>query len=199
MGGGGGASLDNRVGEFARSLRAFAMAADPNVRFVRYEDVLAARAEGFELMGKWLGLWGSSLQSFVLACGKAQAEALGLADEVIDGTRNPAVGAAARDRHQASGGGGGSGGSGGSGGGGGGGGGGASNTAAAATTGGAAEAWCEGGGCEERTRRERMVLPPGAWREHFSAENAEKFERAHGTLLKGMGYLSSSSKPVAVQ
>ena len=35
--GGGGPSVDNRVGEFARSLRAFAMAADPNVRFVRYE------------------------------------------------------------------------------------------------------------------------------------------------------------------
>jgi hypothetical protein len=25
------------------------------------------------------------------------------------------------------------------------------------------EAGCEGGGCEGRTRRERMVLPPGAW------------------------------------
>jgi hypothetical protein len=37
---------------------------------VRYEDVLAARAEGFELMGKWFGLSGSALTSFVLACGK---------------------------------------------------------------------------------------------------------------------------------
>ena len=179
-GGGGGGIMDNRVGEFARSLRAFAMAADPNVRFVRYEDILAARAEGFELMGKWFGLKGSSLRSFVLACGKAQAEALGLGDEVL------LEGMPARERsgdldHGGGGGGGGGGGSGGV----------SKKTAVE-------EAWCDGGaGCEERTRRERMVLPPGAWREHFSEGNAERFERAHGTLLRGMGYLSS--KPVATQ
>jgi hypothetical protein len=74
---GGGNALDNRVGVFARSLRAFAMAADPNVRFVRYEDLLAAKADGFNLMGRWFGLSGSALTSFVGACGKAQAEAVG--------------------------------------------------------------------------------------------------------------------------
>jgi hypothetical protein len=47
---------------------------------------------------------------------------------------------------------------------------------------------CEGGGCEERSRRERMALPPGSWRDHFTTDNAARFQHAHGALLKGMGY-----------
>ena len=31
-------------------------------------------------------------------------------------------------------------------------------------------------------------MPPGAWREHFTDRNAEKFEREHGALLRSMGY-----------
>ena len=144
-----GGALDNRVGEFARSLRAFALATDPDVRFVRYEDLLAARAEGFELMGKWFGLSGSALTSFVLACGRAQAAALGLEDELRP------VGTATEN------------------------------------------AGCEGGRCDERWRREQTVLPPGAWREHFTAENEKRFERAHGTMLRSMGYLGGDRVSVS--
>lgn len=47
---------------------------------------------------------------------------------------------------------------------------------------------CEGGGCEERSRRTRRKLPPGAWRAHFTDQNAEKFDLEHGALLRSMGY-----------
>ena len=47
---------------------------------------------------------------------------------------------------------------------------------------------CEGGGCEERSRRTRRKLPPGAWRAHFTDRNAEKFDLEHGALLRSMGY-----------
>ena len=54
--GGGGVvgdlSLDTRVSEFVRSLRAFAVAADPDVRFVRYEDALRRRPSGIRTHGR---------------------------------------------------------------------------------------------------------------------------------------------------
>ena len=74
--GGGGVvgdlSLDTRVSEFVRSLRAFAVAADPDVRFVRYEDALVADRAGFELMGVWFGLDGEPLRHFADACDGAR-------------------------------------------------------------------------------------------------------------------------------
>lgn len=144
--GGGGVvgdlSLDTRVSEFVRSLRAFAVAADPDVRFVRYEDALVADRAGFELMGVWFGLDGEPLRHFADAC---------------DGARWRAT---ARD---------------------------APDPGADADR--ATE--CGQDGCEEISARSRTTLAPGAWREHFTAENAARFERSHGTLLRGMGYLAA--------
>ena len=50
---------------------------------------------------------------------------------------------------------------------------------------------CGQDGCEEISARSRTTLAPGAWQEHFTAENAARFERSHGTLLRGMGYLAA--------
>lgn len=144
--GGGGVvgdlSLDTRVSEFVRSLRAFAVAADPDVRFVRYEDALVADRAGFELMGVWFGLDGEPLRQFADACEGARARATetDASDPGADADR-------------------------------------------------ATE--CDPDGCEERGARSRTTLAPGAWREHFTAENAARFERSHGTLLRGMGYLAA--------
>ena len=146
--GGGGVvgdlSLDTRVSEFVRSLRAFAVAADPDVRFVRYEDALDADRAGFELMGVWFGLDGEPLRQFADACEGARARATKTERDASD------PGAVA-DR--------------------------------------ATE--CDPDGCEERGARARTTLAPGAWREHFTAENAARFERSHETLLRGMGYLAA--------
>ena len=143
-------SHDNAVGEFARSMRAFATAADDGVRFVRFEDLLAARPEGFELLGRWFGLSdGAELDAFVNACGRAQVEALGLGldDAAVDGEKEKAR------RVPEDG-----------------------------------EIYCDGGGCAESSH----LLPPGAWKEHFSERNAQRFEKEHATLLRSMGYLASS-------
>jgi len=31
-------------------------------------------------------------------------------------------------------------------------------------------------------------VPPGAWRSHFTPRNAARFDRAHGALLRSLGY-----------
>jgi hypothetical protein len=149
-------AVDSRVGDFARSLRAFARADDPNVIFVKYEELLRAKTDGLTLLSEWLGLK------------RGTAEMRAFVDACVDAREDARVGK----------------------GGGNGGGGGGDGDKDESNEGADAEIYslCEGGGCEERSRRARRTLPPGAWREHFTDRNAEKFEREHGALLRSMGY-----------
>ena len=149
-------AVDSRVGDFARSLRAFARADDPNVVFVKYEELLRAKTDGLTLLSEWLGLK------------RGTAEMRAFVDACVDAREDARVGK----------------------GGGNGGGGGGDGDKDESNEGADAEIYslCEGGGCEERSRRARRTLPPGAWREHFTDRNAEKFEREHGALLRSMGY-----------
>ena len=141
-------AVASRVGDFARSLRAFARAGDPDVVFVKYEELLGAKTDGLALLGEWLGLrrGGPEMRAFVEACVDARED-----------ERAGKVG---------------------------------SHTVHTNHTGADSEIYslCEGGGCEERSRRTRRTLPPGAWRAHFTDRNAEKFDLEHGALLRSMGY-----------
>ena len=141
-------AVDSRVGDFARSLRAFARAGDPDVVFVKYEELLGAKTDGLTLLGEWLGLrrGGAEMRAFVEACVDARED-----------ERAGKVGSHAGQTNH---------------------------------TGADSEIYslCEGGGCEERSRRTRRTLPPGAWRAHFTDRNAEKFDLEHGALLRSMGY-----------
>jgi hypothetical protein len=115
---------ENAANVFASSLRAFATRNDPNVRFVRYEDLLVATPLGFERLARWFGMCDEEdIQAFAEACADAQ-------------------------------------------------------TAAAAA--------------EEPPGRSNLAVPPGTWRQHFTRENAEKFEKTHGALLRSLGYPSSA-------
>ena len=141
-------AVASRVGDFARSLRAFARAGDPDVVFVKYEELLGAKTDGLTLLGEWLGLrrGGPEMRAFVEACVDARED-----------ERAGKVGSHAGHTNH---------------------------------TGADSEIYslCEGGGCEERSRRTRRTLPPGAWRSHFTDRNAEKFDLEHGALLRSMGY-----------
>ena len=136
-------AVDSRVGDFARSLRAFARAGDPDVVFVKYEELLGAKTDGLTLLGEWLGLrrGGAEMRAFVEACVDARED------------ERAGKGGSPGDRADSE-----------------------------------IYSLCEGGGCEERSRRTRRKLPPGAWRAHFTDRNAEKFDLEHGALLRSMGY-----------
>ena len=106
---------------FASSLRFFAARSDENVRFVRFEDLLVASHAGFELLGRWFGLYErADVDAFADACVRAQT------DWAADA---PPAGA----------------------------------------------------------------VPPGAWRSHFTARNAARFDEVHGALLRALGYPDSGT------
>ena len=106
---------------FASSLRFFAARSDENVRFVRFEDLLVASHAGFELLGRWFGLYErADVDAFADACVRAQT------DWAADA---PPAGA----------------------------------------------------------------VPPGAWRGHFTARNAARFDEVHGALLRALGYPDSGT------
>ena len=69
-------AVDSRVGDFARSLRAFARAGDPDVVFVKYEELLGAKTDGLTLLGEWLGLrrGEAEMRAFVEACVDARED-----------------------------------------------------------------------------------------------------------------------------
>ena len=51
---------------------------------------------------------------------------------------------------------------------------------------------------QEKTRGQsanesEKSVPPGTWRGHFTAQNAKRFDEAHGTLLRSLGYLDSGT------
>jgi hypothetical protein len=61
------------ISAFALSLRALSVDNNPNVKFVRFEDLLVANELGFELLARWFGVTDmNDIQTFVNACLEAQ-------------------------------------------------------------------------------------------------------------------------------
>lgn len=75
------------IANFAQALRALSKKENPNVKFVRFEDLLKANSLGFELLARWFGYSDAyDITVFVKACEEAQKRCLENDDELPPGS-----------------------------------------------------------------------------------------------------------------
>ena len=146
-----------------RAVKSLALADDPALGFIKYEELYAGKPSTLAALGEWFGLSGLLLETFVKSGSKAMGDLKASAAAAIEtgpgaGPRSETIKGCDRA--------------------------GASLKEKAAAGAPRRPVWCE-------MVDEPALMKPGIWRRFFGPSNVIHFKGVHGKLLQQLGYESS--------